>query len=184
MIHNNRMATPDPLPSTREKANRETSARIAEEGIVLLENKGVLPFDSGVRTIALYGSGARHTIKGGTGSGDVNVRDYVTVEQGLLNSGYSVVTGEVLTEYDGILQNARLIYDASVRERAKAGAFAGLIAMMSNPFIPPVFPGLTEEVLCRQKKSFAGIRRMRRFMFCPGIPGKVLTAERSPGTIT
>lgn len=155
MIHNNRMATPDPLPSTREKANRETSARIAEEGIVLLENKGVLPFDSGVRTIALYGSGARHTIKGGTGSGDVNVRDYVTVEQGLLNSGYSVVTGEVLTEYDGILQNARLIYDASVRERAKAGAFAGLIAMMSNPFIPPVFPGLTEEVLCRHPADAA-----------------------------
>lgn len=48
MIHNNRMATPDPLPSTREKANRETSARVAEEGIDLLENKGVLPFDSGV----------------------------------------------------------------------------------------------------------------------------------------
>lgn len=155
MIHNNRMATPDPLPSTREKANRETSTRIAEEGIVLLENKGVLPFDSGVSTIALYGSGARHTIKGGTGSGDVNVRDYVTVEQGLLNSGYSVVTGEVLTEYDGILQNARLIYDASVRERAKAGAFAGLIAMMSNPFIPPVFPGLTEEVLCRHPADAA-----------------------------
>ena len=140
MIHNNRMAT---------------STRIAEEGIVLLENKGVLPFDSGVRTIALYGSGARHTIKGGTGSGDVNVRDYVTVEQGLLNSGYSVVTGEVLAEYDGILQNARLIYDASVRERAKAGAFAGLIAMMSNPFIPPVFPGLTEEVLCRHPADAA-----------------------------
>lgn len=155
MIHNNRMATPDPLPSTREKANRETSTRIAEEGIVLLENKGVLPFDSGVSTIALYGSGARHTIKGGTGSGDVNVRDYVTVEQGLLNSGYSVVTGEVLAEYDGILQNARLIYDASVRERAKAGAFAGLIAMMSNPFIPPVFPGLTEEVLCRHPADAA-----------------------------
>ena len=155
MIHSNRMATPDPLPSTREKANRETSARIAEEGIVLLENKGVLPFDRGVSTIALYGSGARHTIKGGTGSGDVNVRDYVTVEQGLLNSGYSVVTGEVLAEYDGILQNARLIYDASVRERAKAGAFAGLIAMMSNPFIPPVFPGLTEEVLCRHPADAA-----------------------------
>lgn len=155
MIHNNRMATSDPLPSTREKANRETSARVAEEGIVLLENKGVLPFDSGVSTIALYGSGARHTIKGGTGSGDVNVRDYVTVEQGLLNSGYSVVTGEVLAEYDGILQNARLIYDASVRERAKAGAFAGLIAMMSNPFIPPVFPGLTEEVLCRHPADAA-----------------------------
>ena len=155
MIHSNRMATPDPLPSTREKANRETSARIAEEGIVLLENKGVLPFDRGVSTIALYGSGARHTIKGGTGSGDVNVRDYVTVEQGLLNSGYSVVTGEVLAEYDGILQNARLIYDASVREWAKAGAFAGLIAMMSNPFIPPVFPGLTEEVLCRHPADAA-----------------------------
>lgn len=141
MIHNNRMATSDPLPSTREKANRETSARVAEEGIVLLENKGVLPFDSGVSSIALYGSGARHTVKGGTGSGDVNVRDYVTVEQGLRRSGYAVVTGDVLSEYDQILLDAQRAYDASVRERAKAGAFAGLIAMMSNPFIPPVFPG-------------------------------------------
>ena len=155
MIHNNRMATSDPLPSTREKANRETSARVAEEGIVLLENKGVLPFDSGVSSIALYGSGARHTVKGGTGSGDVNVRDYVTVEQGLRRSGYAVVTGDVLSEYDQILLDAQRAYDASVRERAKAGAFAGLIAMMSNPFIPPVFPGLTEEVLCRHPADAA-----------------------------
>lgn len=163
MIHNNRMATSDPLPSTREKANRETSARVAEEGIVLLENKGVLPFDSGVSSITLYGSGARHTVKGGTGSGDVNVRDYVTVEQGLRRSGYAVVTGDVLSEYDQILLDAQRAYDASVRERAKAGAFAGLIAMMSNPFIPPVFPGLTEEVLCPASGGCGGLCSVPEF---------------------
>ena len=147
MIHENTMATTKASPSAREKTNRELSTRIAVEGIVLLENKGVLPFDGRVSTIALYGSGARHTVKGGTGSGDVNVRNFVTVEQGLIRSGYFVVTGEVLTEYDRILQDAQLTYDASVREHAKAGAFAGLIAMMSNPFVPPSFPGLTEEKL-------------------------------------
>ena len=147
MFQSNKMATVDLAPTAREKANRAISTCIAGEGIVLLENKGVLPFDSSVSSIALYGSGARHTVKGGTGSGDVNVRDFVTVEQGLRRSGYSVVTGDVLAEYDQILQDAQLAYDASVRERAKAGAFAGLIAMMSNPFAAPPFPGLTEEKL-------------------------------------
>lgn len=65
------------------------------------------------------------------------------------------MTGDVLSEYDQILLDAQRAYDASVRERAKAGAFAGLIAMMSNPFIPPVFPGLTEEVLCRHPADAA-----------------------------
>lgn len=147
MFQSNQMATADLTPSARETKNRELSTHIAVEGIVLLENNGILPFADSVRTIALYGSGARHTVKGGTGSGDVNVREYVTVEQGLLRSRYTVVTGDILSEYDELLQGAQLAYDASIREQARAGAFAGLIAMMSHPFVVPPFPGLTEEKL-------------------------------------
>ena len=42
--------------------------------------------------IALFGSGARHTIKGGTGSGDVNSRHVTTIEEGLETAGFTIVT--------------------------------------------------------------------------------------------
>ena len=55
-----------------EKENDELALEIAAEGIVLLENSGALPLKS--KNVALYGSGARNTCKGGTGSGEVNNR--------------------------------------------------------------------------------------------------------------
>ena len=55
-----------------EKANLKIAYDAAKEGIVLLENDGILPVKEG--KIALYGAGADLTIKGGTGSGEVNER--------------------------------------------------------------------------------------------------------------
>ena len=60
----------------REKENLEVAYRAACEGMVLLKNDGVLPFSN--RKVALYGAGASRTIKGGTGSGEVNERHSVT----------------------------------------------------------------------------------------------------------
>ncbi|MBQ2692642.1 MAG: hypothetical protein IJF51_01250, partial [Clostridia bacterium] len=55
-----------------EQKNAVLAGKLAEEGIVLLENKrNCLPFGDGIRTIALFGAGARRTIEGGTGSGHV-----------------------------------------------------------------------------------------------------------------
>ena len=53
---------------------------------VLPEEQWDLPLASAGK-IALFGNGARNTIKGGTGSGDVNVRHFVSVEEGLENAG-------------------------------------------------------------------------------------------------
>ena len=66
--------------------------KAAPECAVLLRNEGILPL-AAAGQIALYGSGARRTIKGGTGSGDVNVRHFVTVEEGLTNAGFTVTSG-------------------------------------------------------------------------------------------
>ena len=57
-----------------EKRHRALSREAAARGMVLLKNQGdLLPLKE--RTpIALYGAGAVITVKGGTGSGDVNVR--------------------------------------------------------------------------------------------------------------
>ena len=61
------------------------------ECTVLLKKNGDFPLGKPGK-IALYGAGAAKTIKGGTGSGDVNERDYVTIAQGMKNAGYEVTT--------------------------------------------------------------------------------------------
>ena len=85
-----------------EKEHVEKMRRLAPECMVLLKNDGTLPLDTSSK-IALFGSGARHTVKGGTGSGDVNVRHFVTVEEGMKNAGVEIVTGGWLDAYDEIL---------------------------------------------------------------------------------
>ena len=55
------------------------------------KNDGTLPLKE-TGKLALYGNGARRTIKGGSGSGDVNVRHFVTVEEGLENAGFEITT--------------------------------------------------------------------------------------------
>lgn len=74
--------------SQREREHRALARRAAADGMVLLKNDGVLPLKN--RKIALYGAGARMTVKGGTGSGNVEERYSVTIEQGLMNGGYTI----------------------------------------------------------------------------------------------
>ena len=69
-----------PEKTEREEKNMQLVRKGAGECMVLLENDGVLPLKK-IGKIALYGAGARHTIKGGTGSGDVNSREVINVEQ-------------------------------------------------------------------------------------------------------
>lgn len=95
-------ASPTPQPRGFEAPHALLSRRVAAEGMVLLENSGVLPLSP--CRVALFGNGARRTIKGGTGSGDVNERSRVTVEDGLRNAGF-VVTGEAWRDrYDSVFR--------------------------------------------------------------------------------
>ena len=78
--------------SPREREHRRLARIAAAEGMVLLKNSGnILPIPRGSK-IALYGAGAEITVKGGTGSGDVNARDTVSVRQGLEQAGYQLTS--------------------------------------------------------------------------------------------
>lgn len=79
-----------PEESQREKNHKQLAREAAAEGIVLLENNGVLPVLPG--KIALYGPGSRRTVKGGAGSGDVHERHAVSIEEGLLAAGFTFPT--------------------------------------------------------------------------------------------
>ncbi len=67
--------------TARERENLQVAYRAACEGIVLLKNDGTLPLNT--KNIALFGAGASMTIKGGTGSGEVNERHSVTILEGM-----------------------------------------------------------------------------------------------------
>ena len=76
--------TTDNTVTKRELENRKVARRAAAEGMVLLKNEGILPLKEGTK-IALYGVGASRTIKGGTGSGDVNERETVSIYKEIKN---------------------------------------------------------------------------------------------------
>ena len=84
-------AASSPEISEREIKHMEICRQLAGECVVLMENDGTLPLSGGER-LALFGNGARHTVKGGTGSGDVYTRTNVSIEQGLENAGFTVTT--------------------------------------------------------------------------------------------
>ncbi|MBP5634948.1 MAG: glycoside hydrolase family 3 C-terminal domain-containing protein [Bacteroidales bacterium] len=71
------------------KAHADVALKAAEEGIVLLENNGVLPLAAGLN-VALYGVGSYDFIAGGTGSGNVNKAYVRSVADGLESRGYKL----------------------------------------------------------------------------------------------
>jgi len=87
-------------PNQRELDNLQVAYRAACEAIVLLENDGALPLAN--KKIALFGNGASRTIKGGTGSGEVNERHSVSVLEGLETAGFEITTKDWITEYDAL----------------------------------------------------------------------------------
>lgn len=76
--------------SEREKKHRLVARKAASEGFVLLKNDDILPIQP--QKIALFGGGSRMTVKGGAGSGDVQERHSVSIEEGLKNAGYEFNT--------------------------------------------------------------------------------------------
>ena len=116
--------TRDPATSPREQENAAMARQAAAEGIVLLKNRGVLPLAPGA-PVALFGAGAGRTVKGGTGSGDVNNRASISIWQGLKEAGVPLTSEDWLTDYEARYTRAREDWRAQVLAAAK---------QVDNPF--------------------------------------------------
>lgn len=138
------LATTNPEISEREKRNMERSRRIATQGMVLLENDGTLPLTS-LGKIALFGNGARSTVKGGTGSGNVNSRFVVNVEQGLQEAGFRVTTGAWMDRYEKSIEEARTAYYTGVKKRFEGDTQGAFWFLFNNPFQDPVLIPIEQE---------------------------------------
>ena len=102
---------------------------LSGECTLLLKKDGSFPLEK-AGDIALYGSGARRTVKGGTGSGEVNSRFSVNIEDGLKDDGFVVKTDEWLDKYDEIYAKAYKQFINDIKAEAKkAHTMALLIAM-------------------------------------------------------
>ena len=132
--------TTNPEVQSWELDHRQVAREAAAEGIVLLKNEdNVLPLKSG-SAVAIYGAGAGRTIKGGTGSGDVNERENVSIWQGMKNAGYKITNEDWIGSYDKIYRNARQDWknDIVARSGGNGGDVMDFFTIYSTtPFIMP-----------------------------------------------
>ena len=92
--------------------------RSGGECAVLLKSNGAFPLNCPCE-LALYGSGARRTIKGGTGSGEVNSRTFVTAEGGLEAAGFTITSKFWMDTYETICAAARQDFIRGLKQQAK-----------------------------------------------------------------
>lgn len=108
----------DPNPGELELRNRKLARQAAAEGFVLLRNEGgALPLKR--KKIALYGMGARKTVKGGLGSGSVEERYSVNIEDGLKNAGYTITTERWLDDYDQEYDRTYKVWHDMVEDKVR-----------------------------------------------------------------
>ena len=69
--------------------------------------------------VLLIGSGARDTVKGGTGSGEVDSRFYITCEQGLESAGFEIVSKDWLDKFPSFKKSKRNDFINNVKEEAE-----------------------------------------------------------------
>ncbi|MBO4848098.1 MAG: glycoside hydrolase family 3 C-terminal domain-containing protein [Clostridia bacterium] len=157
-----------------ETEHNAVMRRFGAECTVLLKTDGAFPLE-GPCSVALYGSGARRTVKGGTGSGEVNSRRFVTAEDGLEEAGFTVTSKEWMDGYDEVRAQAHKRFIKQLKRSAlKRGTLAILTCMgavMPEPeYDLPLSAGGEAAVYVLSRISGEGSDRSP-------VPGDILLTE-------
>lgn len=136
-------ASYSPDPNHRELENLQVAYQAACEAVVLLKNDGVLPLQT--KKLAVYGAGAILTIKGGTGSGEVNERHSVTVLEGLRNRGFEIASEQWIKDYQSGYEIAAAAYKQERMKRINIFKLNSIMQMMFDNFRMPCGRPITQE---------------------------------------
>ncbi len=127
-------------PTELELRNQQIAYQAACEGIVLLKNDGALPLQT--KRIALYGGGAQRTIKGGTGSGEVNERHSVSILEGLESRGFEILSRQWIDDYEIFYENAHAAYREEKKKRINFLKISSIMDMLWDNFRMPAGPAI------------------------------------------
>ena len=84
------------LSAEAASASKAVIELVGEEGMVLVENNGLLPLSSDVKNLNVFGWDSTNPIYGGTGSGSADTSGNIGILDSLKNAGYT--TNESLTK--------------------------------------------------------------------------------------
>lgn len=126
----------------RELDNLKVAYEAACEGVVLLKNDGTLPLAT--KKVALYGPGASMTVKGGTGSGEVNERHSVTILEGLEDRGFEITTHDWICRFEETYQRELAAYKQARKKNIRIKNLRNIMNILMENFRFPVGPAITE----------------------------------------
>ena len=81
-------------------------------------------------SLCLIGSGARKTIKGGTGSGDVRSFNFKTIENAFIENGFNVTSKEWLDKYDNYKEESKKDHIKHVKKEAHRNGILPVVFSM------------------------------------------------------
>lgn len=128
------------------KEHAQTSRQVATEGMVLLKNDVLTLPLSRSSSVGLFGNTQIETIKGGTGSGDVNSEYIVSIAAGLQAAGFKL--------HQGLLNN----YSAYISQLRKKEQYKPYVSLLGK-VIPPIpeRPVETNEINTAVSETDVGI---------------------------
>ena len=112
-----------------EKRHIEYLKANASECTLFLKRNNEFPLDAPCKVV-LLGSGARNTIKGGTGSGDVASRFFKSIEKALTDDGFIITSTDWLNKYDEFKKESKKDYIKDTKRLAKKNHYPSYIYSM------------------------------------------------------
>ena len=110
--------------------------KTADECTLFLKRDDSFPLAAPCK-LAAFGNGVRGTIKGGTGSGEVNSRFSVNVYQGLCDAGFTLTTDEWLDAFDQAKEIKHKEFVKKIKDEAAALSVNAMMYSMGKTMLEP-----------------------------------------------
>ena len=112
-----------------EKRHIEYLEKNASECSLFLKRNNEFPITNKEK-IVLVGNGARNTIKGGTGSGDVLSRCFKSIEEAFIESKYTITSKKWMDDYDSFKESTKKDFIKDLKKNAKEDHYDAYIYSM------------------------------------------------------